>query len=112
MNDFLLPLFTGNSFNPGSSDVGDVSWQTPAGQIHVAAWPNGCPGHSWQNVSCAGSEMGVKAALHAGKVLSCAAIDLMTQPETLAQAREEFEKATKAGYTCPIPPEAVPVVPD
>ena len=37
----------------GSTDVGDVSWQTPTGQIHVAAWPNGSPGHSWQNVSCA-----------------------------------------------------------
>ena len=112
MNDFLLPLFTGNSFNPGSTDVGDVSWQTPVGQIHVAAWPNGCPGHSWQNVSCAGSELGCKAAVHAGKVLACAAIDLMTDAETLAQARAEFEKATKAGYTCPIPADAVPVVPD
>ena len=112
MNDFLLPLFTGNSFNPGSSDVGDVSWQTPVGQVHVAAWPNGCPGHSWQNVSCAGTELGYKSAVHAGKVLSCAVIDLMTDGETLAKARAEFEKATKAGYTCPIPADAVPVVPD
>ena len=112
LNDFLLPLFTGKSFNPGSTDVGDVSWQTPVGQVHVAAWPNGCPGHSWQNVSCAGTELGFKAAIHAGKVLSAAAIDLLTQPETLAAARAEFEKATAAGYTCPIPPQAVPVVPD
>ena len=112
LNDFLLPLFTGKSFNPGSTDVGDVSWQTPVGQVHVAAWPNGCPGHSWQNVSCAGTELGFKAAIHAGKVLSAAAIDLLTQPQTLAAARAEFEKATAAGYTCPIPPQAVPVVPD
>ena len=112
MNDFLLPLFTGSSFNPGSSDVGDVSWQTPVGQIHVAAWPNGCPGHSWQSVSCAGTELGFKAAVHAGKVLAAAAVELMTEPEVLSQARAEFEKATRAGYTCPIPPEAVPVVPD
>ena len=112
MNDFLLPLFQGDSFHPGSTDVGDVSWQTPVGQIHVASWPNGCPGHSWQNVSCAGSDLGVKAAIHAGKVLSCAVIDLMTQPELLSRARAEFEKATKAGYTCPIPADAVPVIPD
>ena len=112
MNDFLLPLFEGNSFNPGSTDVGDVSWQTPVGQIHVAAWPNGCPGHSWQNVSCAGSDMGVKAAVHAGKVLACAVVDLMTRPEILSQARAEFAQATKAGYTCPIPADAVPVIPD
>ena len=112
MNDFLLPLFPGNPFNPGSSDVGDVSWQTPVGQIHAAAWPNGCPGHSWQNVSCAGTEMGARAAVHAGKVLATAAVELMTEPETLAQARAEFEKATKAGYTCTITKDAVPVVPD
>ena len=112
MNDFLLPLFRGDSFHPGSTDVGDVSWQTPVGQIHVAAWPNGCPGHSWQNVSCAGSDLGFKAAVHAGKVLACAVIDLMTRPELLSQARAEFEKATKAGYTCPIPADALPVIPD
>jgi aminobenzoyl-glutamate utilization protein B len=112
MNDFLLPLFNGNSFTPGSTDVGDVSWQTPVGQVHVAAWPNGCPGHSWQNISCAGTGLGYKSAVHAGKVLSCAVIDLMTDGETLAKARAEFEKATKAGYTCPIPADAVPVVPD
>ena len=112
MNDFLLPLFRGDSFHPGSTDVGDVSWQTPVGQIHVAAWPNGCPGHSWQNVSCAGSDLGFKAAVHAGKVLACAVIDLMTRSELLSQARAEFEKATKAGYTCPIPADALPVIPD
>ena len=112
MNDFLLPLFTGQSFNPGSTDVGDVSWQTPAGQIHVVAWPNGCPGHSWQNVSCACTELGFKAAVHAGKVLACAVIDLLTDGESLVEARKEFSVATAAGYTCPIPPEAVPVVPD
>ena len=112
MNDFLLPLFEGDSFNPGSTDVGDVSWQTPAGQIHVAAWPNGCPGHSWQNVSCACTSLGFKAAVHAGKVLACTVIDLLTDGESLAAARKEFALATAAGYTCPIPADAVPVVPD
>ncbi len=112
MNDFLLPLYQGEAFHPGSTDVGDVSWQTPVGQIHVAAWPNGCPGHSWQNVSCAGADIGLKAALHAGKVLACAAVDLLTRPELLTAARAEFETATVQGYTCPIPADAVPVVPD
>ena len=51
------PLYQGDAFKAGSTDVGDVSWLTPTAQIHVAAWPNGCPGHSWQNVSCDGSEI-------------------------------------------------------
>ena len=43
MNDFLAPLYQGPAFEPGSTDVGDVSWQCPTGQIHVAAWPNRRP---------------------------------------------------------------------
>jgi len=107
LNDFLLPLYTGEAFCPGSTDVGDVSWQCPTGQIHVASWPNGCPGHSWQNVSSAGSSMGMKAALHAGKVLCAAAIDLYEQPELLEKAKAEFQKRTAEGYICPIPADAV-----
>ena len=112
MNDFLTPLYQGEAFEPGSTDVGDVSWQCPTGQIHVAACPNGCPGHSWQKVSCGRTEIGHKAAVHAGKVLAAAVVDLMTQPELLEKAREEFTKRTAEGYTCPIPADAVPVVPD
>lgn len=112
MNAFLAPLYQGEAFKAGSTDVGDVSWLTPTGQIHVAAWPNGCPGHSWQNVSCGGTGIGHKAAVCAGKVLAGAAIDLIMSPELLAEARAEFEKRTQEGYTCPIPPDAVPVIPD
>ncbi|MCR5826339.1 MAG: amidohydrolase [Oscillospiraceae bacterium] len=112
MNDFLLPHFTGTAFNPGSTDVGDVSWLTPTAQIHVAAWPNGCPGHSWQNVSCGATSIGHKAALHAGKVLCAAVIDLFAEPSLLAAARAEFTQRTAEGYVCPIPPDAVPTVAD
>lgn len=112
MNDFLLPLYQGDAFRPGSTDVGDVSWQCPTAQIHVAAWPNGCPGHSWQNVSCGRTDIGRKAAVHAGKVLAATAIDLFTDPALLEAARAEFQKRTAAGYTCPTPADAVPVVPD
>lgn len=112
MNDFLLSHYRGDAFEPGSTDVGDVSWQCPTGQIHVAAWPNGAPGHSWQNVSCGKTEIGHKAALHAGKVLAAAAIDLFNDPKLLEAAREEFRERTAEGYTCPIPADAVPTVAD
>ena len=112
MNDFLAPLYQGPAFEPGSTDVGDVSWQTPTGQIHVAAQPNGSPGHSWQNVSCGRTEIGRKAAIHAGKVLAAAAIDLLTEPALLEAAKAEFRSQTEEGYVCPIPADAVPVVPE
>ena len=58
------------------------------------------------------TEIGHKAAVHAGKVLAAAAIDLFARPELLKEARAEFEKRTESGYVCPIPEDAVPVVPD
>ena len=112
MNDVLLPLYTGEAFCPGSTDVGDVSWQCPTAQLHVAAWSNGCPGHSWQNVSFGKTSIGHRAAVTAGKVLCSAAIDLLEQPALLAAAKAEFANRTAEGYTCPIPPEAVPTVPE
>lgn len=112
MNAFLAPFYQGEAFKAGSTDVGDVSWLTPTAQIHVAAWPNGCPGHSWQNVSCDCTEIGHKAAVHAGKVLAASAVELFLHPEILEEATKEFEKRTAEGYTCPIPADAVPVIPD
>lgn len=113
LNDFLLPLYAGDAFSPGSTDVGDVSQLTPALQFHVTAWPNGCPGHSWQNVSCGGTEIGRKAAFHAGKLIACTAIELFEDPALLEAIRDEWRaKAAQPPYVCPIPPEAVPTVAD
>ena len=107
-NDFLMPLYQGPAFNAGSTDVGDVSYQCPTAQIHVALWPNHVPCHSWQVVSCNKTPMAHKATVHAGKVLCAAAIDLLEQPALLEAAKAEFRQRTAGGYTCPIPPDAVP----
>ena len=112
MNAFLAPLYTGDAFEPGSTDVGDVSWLTPTAQIHTAAWPNGCPGHSWQIVSSGRTTIGHKAALQAGRVLAAGAIDLFQNPHLLKEARKEFERRTKDGFICPIPDGAMPAIPD
>ena len=103
MNDFLLPLYQGDAFEPGSTDVGDVSWQCPTAQIHVATWPNGCPGHSWQNVSCGRTDIGHKAALHAGKVLAAAAMDLLTQPALLEEAKSRIPAPDRGRLHLPHP---------
>ena len=107
-NDFLVPLYQGPAVNAGSTDVGDVSYQCPTAQIHMAVWPNHVPCHSWQVVSCNKTPLAHRATVHAGKVLCAAAIDLIQQPELLEQAKAEFRKRTAGGYTCPIPADAVP----
>ena len=110
MNDFLLPLYHGTANRPGSTDVGDVSWLTPTAQIRTACFAAGAPGHSWQNVSIGKSSIGHKGLIHAGKVLAMTAIDLFEQPEQLEKAKAEFAKRAKAGYTCPVPEDAVPTI--
>ena len=109
INNYLMPLSHSTAFCAGSTDVGDVSWQTPTAQIHCAGFVSGAPGHSWQNVSCGGSSIGHKALLLAGKVLALSAIDLYEKPELLKEARAEFEKRTESGYVCPIEEGAKPV---
>ena len=108
LNRFVMPLFHSETVRMGSTDVGDVSWQTPTVQIYAACQPSGCPGHSWQNVACGKSGIGYKGMLYAGKALAGLAIDLLTQPELLTRAKAEHAKKTSCGYVCPIPPEAVP----
>ncbi len=109
LNDFVMPLYSGSCFVPGSTDVGDVSWQTPSAQVELAAWPSGMPAHSWQAVSCGKTGFAHKAMLCAAKVLAATAVDLLEDASLLAAAKEEFAERSASGYVCPIEPGAVPI---
>lgn len=109
MNDFLMPQYSGEGFTPGSTDVGDVSWQTPTAQVIVAAWPAGVPGHSWQIVSCGKTSLAHKALNCAGKVIASAAIELINDPALLQKAKDEHAERAADGYVCPIEKDAVPI---
>lgn len=109
MNDFLMPQYSGEGFMPGSTDVGDVSWQTPTAQVIVAAWPAGVPGHSWQIVSCGKTSLAHKALNCAGKVIASAAIELINDPALLQKAKDEHAERAADGYVCPIEKDAVPI---
>ena len=101
LNDFVAPLWTGDHYSFGSTDVGDVSWQTPMLQLHAACFVSGSPGHSWQNVSCGKTSIGHKGLLFAAKVLTGVGIKLLEDPALLKKAQEEFGKVGE--YVCPIP---------
>lgn len=107
--DFLMPQYSGTGFIAGSSDVGDVSWQTPTSQINVVTWPGSMPEHTWQTVACGKSGVAYKGMLCAGKVLAATAIDLIEDSDTLDKARAEFKKKAAGGYVCPIEDGAVPI---
>ncbi len=108
LNDFIMPYAPSMALSPGSTDVGDVSWLTPTAQFTAVTWASCSPGHSWQNVATGRHSIAHKGIILAAQVLAGTAADLMTQPQTLEKAREEFSLATADGYDCPIGPEVIP----
>jgi aminobenzoyl-glutamate utilization protein B len=102
--DRILPLAKASVTLPGSTDVGDVSWVTPTGQIQTTCQAFGTPGHSWQVVAQSGMSIGHKGMIFAGKVLAATAIEFMCNPKLLRRAQTEFkEKIRNTPYMSPIP---------
>lgn len=89
----VKPLTYINEGNSGSTDVGDVSYVKPTVGLRAATWVPGTPAHSWQAVSSGGTEIGTKGMLVASKTMALTAIDLMSNPELIKKATEEFNKA-------------------
>jgi aminobenzoyl-glutamate utilization protein B len=105
----VLPHADNPPLSGGSTEVGDVSWITPTGQLTTCCWPLGTPGHSWQTVASSGSSIGNKGMLFAAKGMALAGLDLLTNPDLLAQARAEFVSARKGKeYVSPLPPGVMP----
>lgn len=109
-NDFLMPYYHSEVTLPGSTDVGDVSWQTPTAQINTATFASGIPGHSWQIVSMGRSTGAKKGMVLAAKVLAATAFDLFEDPALLEKARAEWKEKAAAGYVCPIEDGAKPAI--
>lgn len=83
----------GDIHAPGSSDLGDVSYEAPAIQVifKIGEYPNPMGGgHTPEMAAAAGSEYGINNGLNFVKGLVMTAIELMTKPETLAAVKEEF----------------------
>ena len=110
VNNFVIPYYPSCHFNPGSSDVGDVSWLTPTAQFNAVTWASGCPAHSWQTVSTGKTSFAHKGLLYAAKALAGSVADLMENPDLVAKARAEFRETTAEGYDCPISKDIVPTI--
>lgn len=100
----VLPPFKSEIIQPGSTDVGDVSWVVPTGQIQTACWALGSPGHSWQIVAQGKMGIGQRGMLYAGKVMALSALEFMQNESVLKKAKDEFKgKRAAAKYVSPIP---------
>ncbi|MFE4713563.1 amidohydrolase [Paenibacillus sp. NPDC056722] len=112
--DELLPTgfyenrSTSQTTGGGSSDVGDVSWITPVGQITTTCAPLGVQVHTWQATAAFGSPIGLKGMHHAAKLLALAAYELLTDGgEALNKARTEFLNSTQGKPYIPAIPQDV-----
>ena len=107
--DRTLPIRDRGETMSGSTDVSDVSWNTPTAQFSTTCFPLATPGHSWAITSTGGMSIGHKGMIHAAKVLSIVCAELFEQPDLLAAAKAEFAEATAGRpYVCPIPANVEP----
>lgn len=110
MYNFVLPYEKMHiaKCNTGSTDVGDVSFMCPTSQIAGCTWAPDSGGHSWQIVAQGKGSIAHKGMLYAGKVMACAAIDMMEHPEIIEQAKEEYKLRMQEEEYIPIPIDIKP----
>jgi aminobenzoyl-glutamate utilization protein B len=93
----------------GSTDVAEVSWNTPTVEFSTACFVVGTPGHSWQNTAVSGTSIAHKSTLFAAKVMAATVLDLLTDPETLDRVREDWEtRMADRTYQSPLPEDLEP----
>lgn len=73
----------------GSSDMGNVSHLLPAIHPYIPIVDPGIGSHTPEFATAAASERGNRALIRAAKALAMTAVDLLTQPELVAQAKAE-----------------------
>ncbi len=83
----------------GSTDVADVSWVVPTTGLRTATWVPGTAAHSWQAIAAGGMSIGTKGMLVAAKTLTLTAIDLLSNPETLSAAADEYRTRVGPDFT-------------
>jgi aminobenzoyl-glutamate utilization protein B len=91
LSETIEPLGAQPEQGVASTDVGDISWFVPVGQLTAATHTFGAPGHSWQIVACTGTTIGEKGLMVAAKALAGAAVDLYGSPDLIARAKADFK---------------------
>lgn len=77
---------------PGSTDVGDVSYNIPTVGIWAATWIPGTSAHSWQAVACGGTDIAIKGMMVAAKAMTNMGIELLNNQGLVEGAKREFVK--------------------
>ncbi len=108
IHNMVIPELPVTITPSSSTDVGDVSWVCPTSQAQICTMCANTGSHTWQRTAQGKSALAHKGMLYAGRVLAGTAIDLLTQPELVAAARDEWEKQLHGRVYQPMPDEVVP----
>jgi amidohydrolase len=83
--------FTHRNRGSGTTDLAYVGLKAPTLMYRLATWPDGTPGHSQAAVEASKSDQALESTMVAAKIMIGIAIDLLTDPELIARAREESQ---------------------
>lgn len=76
----------------GSSDVADVSWNTPTIMFGWPTLPMGVSLHSWAVTACGGMSIGDKGSLAAATILAALGYDLLTDSNLRNLVKDEWKE--------------------
>ncbi len=92
-----------------SNDSGDVTWNVPTGTLDFSAGIPGVSPHNWQAAVAKTSSIAHKGSVAGAKVLAASMLDLLTSPELLQRAKDQFRADTKGTeYFSLLPADAKP----
>lgn len=110
IHTFAVPELPITVSLPSSTDVGDVSWICPVGQLQAVTMCSGTPAHSWQRTAQGKSSIAHKGVIYAGKVMAGGVIDLLLNPEIIKEARQEWQSQLNGETYQPIPKDILPSI--
>ncbi|MBQ2689824.1 MAG: amidohydrolase [Solobacterium sp.] len=92
------------------TDAADMSYFCPTAHMHGGGMLAGTPGHHWTITACSGTEIGMKAAVRAGKVLAEGAFEAFGDEELIQKCWDDFKRQNiptyEELYDLPLKPEA------
>jgi len=92
-----------------SNDSGDVTWNVPTGVLRFPASVPGVNYHNWQAAVTPISSIAHQGEVAGAKVLALSVLELLTSPELLAKARDQFRQDIKdTSYFSLLPSDAKP----
>ena len=106
------PVDLERSLGGGSDDIGDISWNMPTVTMRYPSNIPGGPGHNWANGIAMATPIAHKGGVAGAKVQARTLLDLLLNPQIIADAKDYFENVQTAEtqYTPFIAPTDEPAI--